>query len=198
VFAATNLPSVGAGTNWWTAADYETLALNVWPSAGEISFTRPSGMSLKIEIADVLTNVTGAIAGKTIRLGGVGPSTNGATIMTNSTYIFYIPAAGNNNDEYFSYTASDGRGGSPSANIHVSVTQWAGTTQSITVTSNTVTLNLAGIPGYEYAVRRSTNLVEWVTLVTTSAPPAGVFRWVDDFSDLGGPPASAHYRLAQP
>jgi len=121
-----------------------------------------------------------------------------ATIMTNSTYIFYLPAAGNNNDEYFSYTASDGRGGSASANIHVSVTQWAGTTQSITVTSNTVTLNLAGIPGYEYAVRRSTNLVEWATLVTTSAPPAGVFRWVDDFSDLGGPPASAHYRLAQP
>jgi hypothetical protein len=78
------------------------------------------------------------------------------------------------------------------------VEAWAGTTQGIAVTNNTVTLKFAGIPGYSYAVKRSTNLVDWVTRVTTNAPTAGVFQWVDNFSDLGGPPASAYYRLAQP
>jgi hypothetical protein len=41
-----------------------------------------------------------------------------------------------------------------------------------------------------------------VTLVTTSAPPQGLFEWVDDFNDLGvppaDPPASAYYRLSVP
>jgi autotransporter-associated beta strand protein len=198
VFAATNLPSVGAGTNWWTTNDYGTLTFNVWPTAGGVSYTRPQGLSLKLKIADVLTNVTGAVVGKTIRLGGVGASTNSATITTNSTYILYNPASGNNNDENFSYTASDGRGGSPSANIHVSVVKWTGSTQTITVTNNQVTLNFAGIPSYSYAVLRSTNLTDWTTLVTTNAPAAGLFQWTDDFSDLGGPPASAYYRLQQP
>jgi hypothetical protein len=142
------------------------------------------------------------VAGKTIRLVGVGASTTGATITTNSTYILYSPASGNNNEEYFSYTASDGRGGSPSANIHVSVAQWAGSTQGIAMTNNTVTLNFAGIPGYTYLVQRSINLADWATLVTTNAPSAGLFQWVDNFSDLGVPPAppptSAYYRLRQP
>jgi hypothetical protein len=66
------------------------------------------------------------------------------------------------------------------------------------VTNNTVTLNFAGIPNYGYAIQRSTNLTDWVTLVTTNAPSAGLFQWTDDFSDLGGPPASAYYRLQQP
>jgi autotransporter-associated beta strand protein len=197
-FAVTNLPSVGAGTNWWTTNNYGTLTLNVWPTAGGVTYSRAQGISLKIKIADVLTNLTGAITGKTIGLAGVGTSTNSATITTNSTYIFYSPATGNNNDEYFSYTATDGRGGSPANNIYVTVIKWTGTAQTITVTNNTVTLNFAGIPNYGYAIQRSTNLTDWVTLVTTNAPSAGLFQWTDDFSDLGGPPASAYYRLQQP
>ena len=198
-FAMTNLPSVGAGTNWWTTNNYGTIALNVWPTTRELAYSRAQGMSLKIKIADVLTNVTGAITGKTIRLGGVGASTNNATITTNSTFIFYNPATGNNNDEYFTYSVADGRGGRPSAKIHVSVVKWTGRTQTITLTNSQVTLNFAGIPNFSYAVQRATNLSgSWTTLVTTSAPAAGLFQWMDDFSDLGRPPASAYYRLQQP
>jgi hypothetical protein len=51
-------------------------------------------------------------------------------------------------------------------------------------------------------VQRSTNLVDWATLVTTNAPVNGVFEWVDDFSDLNVPPdpapSSAYYRLRLP
>jgi hypothetical protein len=50
-------------------------------------------------------------------------------------------------------------------------------------------------------VQRSTNMSDWSVILTTNAPPAGLFEWVDDFSDLGVPPApvpaSAFYRLQQ-
>ena len=57
-------------------------------------------------------------------------------------------------------------------------------------------MNFAGIPGYAYDEQRSTNLVDWVTLLHTNAPPGGLFQLMDDFSDLGAPPAQAYYRLS--
>ena len=59
----------------------------------------------------------------------------------------------------------------------------------------TATVSFAGIPGYTYGVQRSTNLLAWVTLVTTNAPANGLFNYTDNFSDLGFVPASAYYRL---
>ena len=199
VFAVTNLPSVGAGTNWWTTNNYGMIVLNVWPTANGVSYCRSQGMNLKIKIADLLTNVTGHAVGKIIRLSCVGASTNSATITTNGAFILYNPGAGNHNDEYISYTAADGRGGAPSANIHISVSKWTSSPQTITVTNNQVALNFAGIPNCSYAIQRATDLQGvWTTLVTTNAPAAGLFSWVDDFRDLGAPPASAYYRLQQP
>src|SRR2546430_10053792 len=73
---------------------------------------------------------------------------------------------------------------------------------TITVSNGVATVGFAGIPGRSYQVQRSTNLADWATLVTTNAPPNGVFQWVDDFNDLGVPPAdppsSAYYRLRVP
>ena len=56
-------------------------------------------------------------------------------------------------------------------------------------------MSFAGIPGYSYAVQRSTNLTDWVTLVTTNTPADGRFDCTDAFGDLGGVPTAAYYRL---
>jgi hypothetical protein len=73
---------------------------------------------------------------------------------------------------------------------------------TITVSNGVATVGFAGIPGRSYEVQRSTNITDWVTLVTTNAPGNGLFQWVDDFNDLGVPPAdppsSAYYRLRVP
>ena len=200
IFAATNLPTLAADLNWRTTNNFATLIVNqVVPGAA--TYTRAKGIGFKIRISDLLTNVASVpIAGDTFALAAVGASTNGATLTTNSTYLFFTPGTGasSNSNESFTYSVSDARGGSATGLINVNVISAVGGPQTITVSGSTATVNFAGIPGYTYAVQRSTNLLAWVTLLTTNAPAAGLFDFTDDFGDLGGPPASAYYRTAQP
>ena len=200
VFAATNLPTLAADLNWRTTNNFVTLIVNqVVPGAA--NYSRAKGLNLKIRITDLLTNVASApVAGDSFALTGVGASTNGATITTNGTYIFFTPGTGSssNSNESFSYSVADTRGGVATGIININVISAVGGPQTITVSGSTATVNFAGIPGYTYLVQRSTNLVNWVTRLTTNAPAAGLFDFTDDFSDLGGPPASAYYRTAQP
>jgi hypothetical protein len=100
------------------------------------------------------------------------------------------------------YRVKDQRGGTTINTIQINVVSQTGLALTVVPSGNTVTVGFAGIPGRSYQVQRSTNLTDWVTLVTTSAPPQGLFEWVDDFNDLGvppaDPPASAYYRLSVP
>ena len=60
------------------------------------------------------------------------------------------------------------------------------------------TVAFSGMPAQGYGVRRSTNLADWVLLLTTNAPGDGLFRIEDTFSDLGRLPPRAFYQLAAP
>jgi hypothetical protein len=164
-----------------------SVTAHTLPAAPDAGYTRSQGASLKIKIADLTTNT----------IQSLGNAVHG-TVSKNDTYIFYLPYANDNNNDSFTYTAANTYACTKQATINVTVVLPAGQVQQVTATNNTVTLDFAGIPNYAYAVRRSTNLADWVTLVTTNAPPAGLFRWVDDFSDLGAPPSSAYYRLQRP
>jgi hypothetical protein len=61
---------------------------------------------------------------------------------------------------------------------------------------NPVTTSYSGTPGHIFNVQRSTNLLSWTTILTTNAPASGLFICTDNFSDLGGPPPYAFYRLS--
>ncbi|PWU15412.1 MAG: hypothetical protein C5B50_15495 [Verrucomicrobia bacterium] len=195
-FSSVTLPALGSGQNWWTTNNYVSLVVNQL-TAAPVTYIRAKDFSLKIKIADLLTNVSVLPAGAdTFTLAGAGPSTNGASITTNSAYVFYSPT--NNLPETFAYAVADARGGSARGFISILVQSFAGGPQTITVTGATATVQFAGIPNYQYLVQRSTNLVSWVTLETTNAPPAGLWSFTDNFSDLDAPPPAAYYRTAQP
>jgi len=149
---------------------------------------------VKIALANLATNWTDA-DGDTVTLTGINlTTTNGVTLSTNSAYILY--PNGPNVADQFSYTIGDGQGGSAIGVVNITVAANAsGQAQSIMVTGSTAVLSFAGIPGYTYNVDRSTNLISWTTIETTNAPGTGLFNYTDDFSDLGGPPSSAYYRL---
>jgi hypothetical protein len=74
----------------------------------------------------------------------------------------------------------------------------SGSIQGLTMAGNDPpTLFFAGLPGYGYAVQRSTNLTSWITIGTTNAPNGGSFSVTDSFSDTGGVwPSAAYYRLS--
>ncbi|HWD93449.1 MAG TPA: GH92 family glycosyl hydrolase [Verrucomicrobiae bacterium] len=73
-----------------------------------------------------------------------------------------------------------------------------GKSKIVSVTNGVATVDLAGEPGTAYAIERSTNLVDWVVLLTTNMPGNGVVEYVDHFTDLTALPAAAFYRVAQP
>ncbi|MCX6895257.1 MAG: autotransporter-associated beta strand repeat-containing protein, partial [Verrucomicrobia bacterium] len=202
-FSATNLPALGAGTNWWATTQDTTnlvILVNQAPTAGPATYTRAAGIGIRnIAITDVLTNVTNVAVGQTVSLLSVsGTSSNGATVSINGGNIQYSPSVGSTNNDSFTYTVSDGRGGTATGNIAVNVIPVTGQDSGvITVVGNSATTVFAGIPTWVYVVQRSTNLTDWVAISTNTTPPSGLITNVDNFIDLNPPPypSSAYYRL---
>ncbi|MGA2281222.1 MAG: leucine-rich repeat domain-containing protein [Verrucomicrobiota bacterium] len=182
------------------------------PVAGTVYYARQANVSLKIAISDLLTNVT-FTEGDYITLVGVGTdglnllSTNGTTLFTNSTFILYTNSVTPNVNDSFNYIVSDALGQKSIGTVVLIMSNMTTnivgqTSPNLVITSTNVTATFFGVPGYQYTVERSTNLVQglgWVPVSTNTAPANGVFQVIDNFQDLGIPippvPSSAYYRL---
>lgn len=182
------------------------------PVARPMNVICPPGSTVQISLTDLATNWTDA-DGDAVVLTAINPLTtqgvallltslatnlDGTFAITNTALINYTNAS-NRNDQ-FSYTISDGQGGTSvgQVNLLLSTNSLAGQpTRSPVSNGNSVTLQFTGLPGYEYEVQRSTNLVNWTTIWETNAPSNGIFNFNDNFADLAGNgPAAAYYRLA--
>ena len=172
---------------------------NHTPTASPIAYGRAHATFLRIPVSEVLTNASDP-DGDPLVLAGLGSSTNGSYIATNGAYVIFAPT--NNVSESFLYVVSDGRNYRPwetprmATNLFtITVTNSLGLASSITATGTNVTVRFAGIPGYRYDVERTTDLASgpWIVLLTTNAPPAGVWIYVDNAPPSGG----AFYRTEQ-
>lgn len=155
------------------------------PTATNVAFTRGSGMPVRIKISDLLAG-TADPDGDGRAFASVGASTNGATITTDGTFISYTPA--NHRAESFAYTVRDNRAYRPGdtvrtgqALIQISVMPTEGSVQGLAFSAGGVTVNFAGIPGYTYVIQRSPTGLQgsWLDLLTTNAPPNGLFDFLD-------------------
>jgi len=199
--AITNLPR---GTNLITVAylgdgnyvgssnTLEQIVTNHPPVVNPATYTRNAAVNqIKIAVTNLLSHATD-VDGDTLTLASVSATTNGATLIVSGDWVLY----GNSNavaDE-FTYTASDGYGGTNSATVTITVdsTPLFGQSQVASVVGGTATLNFAGIPSYSYSVLRATNLTSsWTEIWTTNAPPIGVFQFID----TSAPQPSAYYQL---
>jgi autotransporter-associated beta strand protein len=193
--AAVTVTGIGTSVGSLSLSNSELyLTVNHPPVANPNSYSRNGLSSWKIAISDLLTNATDA-DGDTLTLAGLGGSTNGITlsIITNAPgYVAY----NNTNlvNDQFSYTVTDGYGGTNTAVITLtagSVSGVGGQVSSVAFTNGTASMSFAGIPGYKYNVQVSTNLNDWSTLLTTNAPANGLFQ----FHDGAAPTPAAFYRL---
>ncbi len=176
-----------------------TYTGNVAPVANPSTYSRPAGFSLKIAIAGGLSTYWSDADGDSVALTNAISSTNGATVSYDSDFVYY--SSPNDVADQINYTIGDGQGGTGSGviNITVDTSSSVGGGQAVTLTGNSATVTFAGIPDSHYQVQRSTNLLDWVTIYMTNAPSNGVFKYTDDFSDLGGiAPPEAYYRTANP
>ena len=105
--------------------------------------TTAQGAGLQIPVALLLANDTDA-NGDTLTLTGVGGATHGEVALNSQTNVItFTPANGYNGPASFTYTVSDGRGGTATGNVAVGVNP-AGTGLSLfapTDTPATVTEN---------------------------------------------------------
>src|SRR5207253_10026173 len=99
-------------------------------------------------------------------------SAQGETDSNNSTYIYYGLRSGSTSTDSIPYTGSGTNGCSTSASIGLSIAAPGGIAQTISSSGGSVTVNFAGIPGYQYDVQRATNVsFTNVTVVLTTNTP---------------------------
>ncbi len=166
------------------------------PVAADATCYRAKGLSLKIDLANLFTNVTDA-DGDSIALQSVGSGTNGATITANSVKILYAPGtgAGSNFNDSFTYTAKDGFGGNATANILVNVYSAAGLAVMGLPSNGAVNIQFFGIPTFSYVVETTTNLgAAWWPLSTNTAGSDGSWQ----FTDPNATNNQQYYRSTQP
>ena len=144
-------------------------------------------MTLKIKISEIASEVDANPL-----FVSLGASGQGATVTANNGFIYYVPA--NQNPDSFAYTADNGLGDSASGTIAVQVVKPGGVVQTITSSGSAVTLNFAGIPGYQYEVQYTANVVAgpWTTITTLAAPPDGLFTFTETPTN-----SPSYYRLMQ-
>ncbi len=73
----------------------------------------------------------------------------------------------------FTYTVSDGHGGTRSATINLSVVDTPGLLSINSSNSSKLTVGYYGIPGYDYVLQRSSNLIQWSAIATNALPWSG-------------------------
>jgi autotransporter-associated beta strand protein len=194
-FAATRLPSLAAGLNWYLGdlVPFGRLKVNRAPVTGALSYTNTPGQPFTIPFASIIAAATDADADP-LAINGINLTTSaGVTLTTNATSITYSNAQ--NGADTISYTVTDAHGGITAGTVNIAPSSTGVFTQQPDVGANSVTLHLLGAPGSTYFVERSTNLPSWVTIRTNVMPSNGVLDYADNFADLGMVPAAAFYRL---
>ncbi len=198
-FNTNRLPNLTGGMNWYTGMlpTNGTIKVNRRPVAnGPLVFTNVAPAVLQIALTTLAANATDA-DGDALAVGGINlTTTNGVTLTTNGTAVFYANNASVN--DQFSYTFTDSRGGSTTGLVNIVNIGLPASAQFVgvpNVNGTSVDLHFQAAPGWTYYLERSTNLLWWKTIWTNVAPPSGEFDYTDDFHDLDAPPASASYRL---
>jgi len=200
-FAATTLPTLNSGLNWYLGdlVSNGRIKVNRSPVAGAPSFTNTAELQLQIPFASLTETATDPDADPIMLVGINLTTTNGITLTTNGSFIIYSNNV--NVADQFSYTISDGHGGSATGAVTIAASPTAPPAQFTahpSVNGNSVTIHFAGGPGWTYYLERSTNLAVWLTISTNVMPGNGVSDYTDDFHDLAGPPSWAFYRLRWP
>ena len=149
------------------------------PVANPASYVRGRGTGIKIPIANLLSSFTSDSDADARQLLSLGASTNGATILNNGTFIMF--SSTNDLPESISYTVRDLRAAyragdtvrTATALLEVGVSNSIGVVNITNNGGGSMTVSFHGIPGYEYTIQRSSNLVDWVDVVTNTAPING-------------------------
>jgi hypothetical protein len=160
--------------------------INTPPAAGTATYQRAANATLTISISSLLTNATDADGDPLTLVSVSSPSTNGATVTSDTNNVYYTPPATNGNvTDAFLYTVSDNYGATNQGTVIVTVITNGPpvTITGITALGNkTALISFAGTAGNNYLIEATTNLtpaIVWTILSTNTAGTNGLFQYND-------------------
>ena len=174
------------------------LTINQPPIAADNGAATSQGSALTLAVGKLLANDSDPDGNPlTVTAVSATSANNGAVTLAAGVVTYSPPAAFTGLDQ-FSYTISDGRGGSATAQVVVLVVSGSlpGANQvSLTPVGSGYRLRFAGIPGRSYDVQRAPAVDgPWATLATLVAPLHGIIEYLD----ANPPPGAAFYRTVAP
>jgi hypothetical protein len=173
--------------------------INTPPIAGADTLERYATQGVKVRLASLLGNDSDA-DGDALNISVSSTSANAGAITVSGGWVFYTPAAGFTNADSFTYTLTDGQGGSTPGTVSVALKVDAEPGQSLTITDlggGSMLIRGDGIPGRTYHLEYSVSLTpaNWQVLAggTVTAVSAGSFQFTDT-----GVSGSRYYRSVYP
>lgn len=137
--------------------------------------------------------------GDTLTVSAASTPAHGATVLE-ADDVKYTPATDYTGSDSFTYTISDGNGGTAIGTVNVTVTDNNGASPNVvsgpTYANGKFSVTFAGIPNYAYTVQYATDPAgPWSFLETATAGSDGLFE-VTDTQDP--PPPARYYRTVYP
>jgi subtilisin-like proprotein convertase family protein len=159
--------------------------INSTPVANDDTIQRYPTQRVKVRISTLLANDSDADE-DTITLTPSATSANGGTITSSGGWLIYTPANGYTAADSFTYTITDGHGGTATATVIVAIITDNSPSANLTITSlgdNMYRIDGSGIPGRTYRLQHSNSDMSWVDLTSVTADPIGVFQYIDNSTD---------------
>jgi hypothetical protein len=191
---AGNLNFVGT-----TNALAQAQVINTPPVAGKVTIERSPTTSVKVRLSTLLASCSDA-DGDTLTPTVSSTSASNATVTVSGGWVFYTPPAGFTNADSFTYTITDGRGGSAVGTVTVAIHVDNSPSQNLTITdldNGSYRISGNGISGYTYRLQYSDTAApfNWVNMFggSVTADSTGKFEYIDT---TGG--SSRFYRTVYP
>jgi hypothetical protein len=166
------------------------LTVNRAPVAGDNACGTVTDRPVKLAFVKLLNNDSDP-DGDPLTIIAAGPaSTNGGTVLLTTTNVIYTPPAGYFGADAFNYTISDGRGGTATAQVRVTVEDGRLPGRNIIALipqpGGAMLIRMAGIPGQAYDLQRAGEVTgPWSTVTTLIAPGDGIMEYLDSAPPVG-------------
>jgi len=169
-------------------------------SVPNLSYTNATGIGLRILLSDITgnTGTKSSLSSPSYAITGVSASsTQGGTVVNNSTTILYTPPNNTITNDTFTYTLTDGTA-SKTATVTVTFVSPTGPTLAITLDgSNHPVIKFYGILGQGYHIQRApTPTGSWADVQAVTIPGTG--DGSDTWTDTGVTGSANYYRLRYP
>ncbi|MEO6035817.1 MAG: cadherin-like domain-containing protein, partial [Verrucomicrobiota bacterium] len=190
--SATNLQT----TSLTSLGDFQVAeAANTPPVAATDVVTRGGGTNgVKVLLSVLLANDTD-VNGDVLSIVAVtNTSARGAYVMISGRYVFYTPASAIDVDDSFTYTLSDGQGGTATGTVSVNIGTTNETGRLSSIAAGSGSFYGAGNSAYTVQYINDLSGTNWLILTNLTTSAGGLRA----FADPGPLPSQRFYRVVYP